>query len=266
MKICKFYVNGNCKEQNCKFNHIDNICKNYFFNGCLDLHCQLIHKYKLNKNNNSKKVNTECYDPSYKPHDMVVKLILNKCDVENLSDRDVFLCPNLFLNENDLYNQLLNEINNTGIKDIFKLWHGDTHYIADDHLKWKKNCPTFNYIIDKISKYFDIQVKATRFNLYKNSNEFKPYHFDAAAFDPEKSKIQNITIGVSFGITREIAFEHAIHKNTVSFPLSNGMIYGFNKQINLDWRHGIPAIHPDNYNDNGRISIIIWGATNSIKT
>jgi hypothetical protein len=43
------------------------------------------------------------------------------------------------------------------------------------------------------------------------------------------------------------------------------MVYGFSKQVNIDWRHGIPQIHPDNYNNNGRISIIIWGYKKLIK-
>jgi hypothetical protein len=86
-------------------------------------------------------------------------------------------------------------------------------------------------------------VKATRFNYYENSNHFKPYHFDAAAFDEEKAKFQNVTIGVSFGAIRDIAFEHAISKNTVSFPLVDGMIYGFNKQVNIDFAvSGFPEV------------------------
>jgi len=185
-------------------------------------------------------------------------LILNKDDTNNLSERDVFLCPNIFTNS-DYYNTLLEEIKQIGKNDIFKLWHGDTHYIVDDHINWKKLCPKFIEVIDTIKEYFGLDVKATRFNWYENSNHFKPYHFDAAAFDEEKAKFQNITIGVSFGATRDIAFEHAVSKNTISFPLIDKMIYGFSKQVNIDWRHGIPQIHPDNFSNQGRISIIIWG-------
>jgi hypothetical protein len=268
-KICKFYIKGNCKEQSCKFKHVDNVCRNYFFGECNKEHCKFDHSYKItnkenkeNKLDNKKKykkfVNTENYNPSYKPHDMIVKLILNKDDTNNLSERDVFLCPNIFTNS-DYYNTLLEEIKQIGKNDIFKLWHGDTHYIVDDHINWKKLCPKFIEVIDTIKEYFGIDVKATRFNWYENSNHFKPYHFDAAAFDEEKAKFQNITIGVSFGATRDIAFEHAISKNTVSFPLIDKMVYGFSKQVNIDWRHGIPQIHPDNFSDQGRISIIIWG-------
>jgi len=265
-KVCKFYIKGNCKEQSCKFKHVDNICRNYFFGECNKENCKFDHSYKItnkenkldNKKKNKKFVNTENYNPSYKPHDMIVKLILNKDDTNNLSERDVFLCPNIFTNS-DYYNTLLEEIKQIGKNDIFKLWHGDTHYIVDDHINWKKLCPKFIEVIDTIKEYFGLDVKATRFNWYENSNHFKPYHFDAAAFDEEKAKFQNITIGVSFGATRDIAFEHAVSKNTISFPLIDKMIYGFSKQVNIDWRHGIPQIHPDNFSNQGRISIIIWG-------
>ena len=253
-KICKFYVKGSCKEQACKFKHVDNICRNYFFGECSKDSCKFDHTYKLKKGN-KKFVNTENYNPSYKPHDMIVKVMLNKNDTNNISERDVFLCPNIFTGS--YYDVLLNEIKEIGKDDIFKLWHGDTHYIVDDHINWKKLCPKFMETINIVKEYFGIEVKATRFNFYENSNHFKPYHFDAAAFDEQKAKFQNITIGISFGATREIAFEHAVSKNTVSFPLVNGMVYGFSKQVNIDWRHGIPQVQP--YSNQGRISIIIWG-------
>jgi len=263
-KICKFYVKGNCKEKECKYIHKNNICRNYFFGECNTLECNRNHEYKLNK----KKINTENYNPEYREHSMVVKIITSK--IVQPKENDVFLTPNLFCDENDkfIYNKLLNEIKETGINDIFKLWHGDTHLIADDHVKWKKLCPTFNYIIETLESFYGIEIKASRFNWYKDSNDFKPYHFDAAAIDIKKAESQNMTIGVSFGATREIAFEHAefnrIINNkkercTVSFPLVNGMTYGFGKKINIEWRHGIPQIHPSNYSDEGRISIIVWG-------
>jgi len=284
-KVCKFYVKGNCRDgDSCKFNHINNICRNYFLGTCTKEGCTFSHEYKLepskdqpknennkdkdkNNNNNNKKhrpkkfVNTENYEPSFRPHDMIVKLIMKPEDSNSLTERDLFLCPGLFQDQT-IYKKLLDEIKNTGKNDIFKLWHGDTHYIVDDHINWKKLCPTFSDVINKIKTYFGVEVKATRFNYYENSSHFKPYHFDAAAFDEEKAKFQNITIGVSFGATRDIAFEHAVSKNTISFPLIDGMIYGFCKKINIDWRHGIPQIHPDNFSNDGRISIIIWGYKN----
>jgi phosphoribosylglycinamide formyltransferase 2 len=55
------------------------------------------------------------------------------------------------------------EMNSTGLEDkeLWKLWHGDTHLIADDKKGWKKNCPVFNSVIERIKEYFNMDVKAT---------------------------------------------------------------------------------------------------------
>ena len=102
-------------------------------------------------------------------------------------------------------------------------------------------------------------MKATRFNLYEDSSQWKPFHHDAAAVKPDKAKTQNITIGISFGLEREAAFEHAKTKTVVSLPLPNGSIYVFNKDVNIEWKHGILQMKPENMVDEGRISIIAWG-------
>jgi alkylated DNA repair dioxygenase AlkB len=139
------------------------------------------------------------------------------------------------------------------------LWHGDSHLIADDHLNWKNKCPTFNHIIKRLAEYFGMDVKATRFNWYRDSSEWKPYHHDAAAVDASKAMKQNFTVGVSFGLTRDAAFEHAKTRTTVEFPLTDGSVYCFSKDVNIEWRHGIPQVPPSQYSDKGRISIIAWG-------
>lgn len=71
---------------------------------------------------------------------------------------------------------------------MWKLWHGDSHLIADDKLNWKKKCPTFDKVINAIKDYFKMDVKATRLNWYRDSAEWKPFHFDAAAVKPDKAK------------------------------------------------------------------------------
>ena len=54
--------------------------------------------------------------------------------------------------------------------------------IADDKQgNWKKRCPTFLKVVKKMTEYFNMDVKATRFNWYKDSSQWKPFHHDAAA-------------------------------------------------------------------------------------
>ena len=52
---------------------------------------------------------------------------------------------------------------------------------------------------------------------------------------------------------------HAKTKQTIDIPLDNDSLYAFSKDINIEWRHGIPQITPDKYKNEGRISIIAWG-------
>jgi hypothetical protein len=262
-KVCKFYVSGKCKEgAQCKFKHEENICKDYFFGDCKTVDCKYKHTSKL-KAKNIKKKNTETFEPVYKPADIQVYIAdSSKAEYQNkYSSRDVIIAPNLFCDVNDktIYENLLKELESNKNTDLWKLWHGDTHLIADDHINWKKNAPTFKMIIDKIAKYFRMDVKATRLNWFRDSNDFKPMHHDAAAIDPEKAKKQNLTIGVSFGATREIAFEKADNRTLVSIPLPNGTTYGFASQVNVEWRHGVLAIEPDKAHNEGRISVIAWG-------
>ena len=276
-KICKHHVENKCKHgSQCKFAHVENVCRHYFFGNCKHGDkCKFSHQYKLHNNKpqqNRKliKKNTETFVPSHKPRDMTVHVGNPTTSQYNkpIHSRDVVVVPNLLCNEDDMtiYNKLLEEIKESGVeeKGVWKLWHGDSHLIADDHLNWKNKCPTFNHVIERLTKYFNMDVKATRFNWYRDSNEWKPYHHDAAAVDPEKAKIQNFTVGVSFGMTRDAAFEHATTKTTVEFPLTNGSVYCFAKDVNVEWRHGIPQLPPSQYNKTehqmGRISVIAWGS------
>lgn len=48
---------------------------------------------------------------------------------------------------------------------LLKLWHGDTHLIADDHTAWKKNAPTFAMVHERLRTFFNMDIKATRFNV-----------------------------------------------------------------------------------------------------
>ena len=40
-------------------------------------------------------------------------------------------------------------------------------------------------ILDKLRDYFGMHIEATRLNWYRDSNEWKPFHHDAAAIKVE---------------------------------------------------------------------------------
>ena len=124
------------------------------------------------------------------------------------------MVSDLFGDPNDLttYNNLLYEIQNCGVEKhrLWQSWHNDSHVIADDKVgNWKDKCPTFTSVVTKMAEYFDMDVQATRFNWYRDSSEWKPFHHDAAAIKEKFARTQNFTLAASFGAERDAAFEHA---------------------------------------------------------
>ena len=74
--------------------------------------------------------------------------------------------------------------------------------------------------------------------------------------------MQNFTVAVSFGCTRNVAFEHATTKTVIGVPQADGMVYCFSRDTNAIWRHGILQDIP--VREEGRISIICWGKIEQI--
>ena len=57
-------------------------------------------------------------------------------------------------------------------------WHEGCHLVT----KKPEGCKTFKDIIARVAKYFDIELKSvgTRFNWYRDSSDWKPFHHDSA--------------------------------------------------------------------------------------
>jgi len=296
--VCRDWMKGYCSHSPCRFIHDPELCMEFYSTLKCDGLCGKNHFVNLNPNQNFNKqnktqsthngkhngkhdgkhdkiprkpVNTETFTPDYTPPEMrlLFETSLNKMNTElKFQSNDVVVVPDLFADRPNIYSELLEEIFGTKFnkQDLIIPWHEGCHLIVDDKLDWKKDCPTFNLVIDRIAKYFNMDIKATRFNWMQNLNDHKFFHYDGAALKPEIAKKQNSTIGVSFGYTRDIAFQVASHpdcRKVISIPLPNGYTYLFNKDVNIDWRHGVLPIKTSlDYKSkpsDGRISIIAWG-------
>lgn len=183
----------------------------------------------------------------------------------------------------ETYMSLADELESINERSRGKLlipWHKANHLIANDKYKggsWKNECPTFQKIIDDITNGFNIAANATRVNIYRSGengrwgqSESKPFHHDRAAKTPGLS--QNITVGVSLGRDREVAFRHTKKKKSpddpwyhirsgalISTTCRSGSIYAFARDVNCEFQHGVlPSRHED-HDDLDRISIIVWG-------
>ena len=206
--------------------------------------------------------NTTDFNPSHQPPDMRIVYQHGGSKFQRpVTVRDVILVSGLFEDQDHIYQQLSDEISQSGLsqKQLWKSWHGDTHFIADDHLGWKNSCPTFQKILSKIADFFEMNIKATRLNHYTDSNEWKPFDHDAAAVKKDKAETQNFTVAVSFGLEREAAFQHAKRGTILSVPCPNGSVYVFSRDVNIIWKHGIRQMKPEHYTHQGRYSIIAWG-------
>lgn len=222
-------------------------------------------KTKKSKNGHKSKhkKNTESFEPDFSAPDcrIVVGLPTKKFG-RPYSVHDIVMVPQLVCDQNDqsLYQQLVDEIQAIGRDNLLVEWHGDTHLIANDKImggKWKEKMPAFKHIVDRMQEYFDMDIKATRFNWYRDSKDWKPYHHDAAAVKARFAQTQNCTVAVSVGQERECAFQHATTGTVVSCPQPNGCAYAFGRDVNLEWRHGVLPTKKEDCT--GRISIIAWG-------
>ena len=113
--------------------------------------------------------------------------------------------------------------------------------------------------------------------LYDNSDsaDWKAYHHDSAAFNPKRAKNQNITVGVSFGATRELSFLRAYNNENnaapqqhnpvrMYFPQTNNGVFTFGRDVNIQWKHGVNALPSEEHDGKGRISIILWGLAKNV--
>jgi hypothetical protein len=214
------------------------------------------------KRTSGKGANTLSFDPktSIQRPDMRI-IVGDKADNygNKLTHDDVVIIKHFF-EESNLYSKLLEELKEKGINESdFIEWHEGSHLIT----KNPDLSPTFKFIIQKMADYFgiDLSTAGTRFNLYRDNSDWKPLHHDSAAFNKERAKHQNITVGVSFGTSRELSFYHVKGKTRLSFPQENNMIFSFGKDVNIRFMHGVNALSDEEKKTNNgkRISIILWG-------
>jgi len=75
-----------------------------------------------------------------------------------------------------------------------------------------------------------------------------------------------VTVGASFGATRELTFVHVRSGVTASFPQRNGDVFAFTPELNTVFMHGVPKVGHGSQqrNDAPRLSLILWGARKTV--
>jgi hypothetical protein len=159
--------------------------------------------------------------------------------------------PELICKRNDLtlFKKLEEELK-LNVKDIVN-WSKHHKYENPEGLQ------IFDEIVKKLCEHFNIKPLHVRLNYYL-PKDWKPFHHDSHAYSNDDK--EDITIGASFGESRELEFIHDETKIKFKFPQNNGDVFVFNNDINKKFMHGIPKDHKCKGN---RISIIVWGKNNA---
>ena len=182
--------------------------------------------------------------------------------------------PELFGDEGDwsIYYKLVEEMRALQKENVkgseWISWHEGAHLVS----KAPNGSPTFEKVIDRLCEYFKIKKQSigTRFNWYRDSSDWKPFHHDSAAYNPQRARTQNITVGVSFGARRELAFLRATplesgEKMKLYFPQTNNGVFSFGRDVNILFKHGVNALPEEEQDGKGRISIVVWGLAEGVK-
>lgn len=195
---------------------------------------------------------------------MRIRALRPNAELGRISHDDVIVIPEFAckMGDWDAYYALLREIRagqeSDGVESKWESWHEGAHLLTQT----PNNSETFQEILGQLCHRFAIRQNGyigTRFNWYRDSSDWKPFHHDSAAFNRERALKQNCTVGVSFGASRELAFQHVKSRDLLYFPQTNGMLFFFGRDVNIRWRHGINALPPEQQSSKGRISIISWG-------
>ncbi len=251
---------------------------------------------RMSKRRGQKGKNTDSFDPA-STHLRPAMRVRTHLDTAHppckpLSHDDVLIVPNFVERPDELMSAMLEQMTAAQRANVddsqFISWHEGAHLIVKN-----ADCSdAFRDVMTKLCDYFHIDraTAAYRFNLYKDDEDWKAYvratapappavsprlraltltphprsfHHDSAAFNPSRARRQNITVGLSLGCERELAFKHASAGNDtlVYFPQPSGTVFSFGKAVNIRWMHGINAIPAEKRSGEPRVSIIVWGLT-----
>jgi hypothetical protein len=108
---------------------------------------------------------------------------------------------------------------------------------------------TYRDIIMLGARHFRASPVRSIINFYRNGDDSTSFHSDQYPHG------EDITVGISFGASRPLLFEHIETLQRFTFPQENGDCFAFTKEINFTFRHAVPK----QAGASGRISVIFWG-------
>eukprot|EP00435_Cladocopium_sp_Y103_P041677 s186_g11.t1 len=180
---------------------------------------------------------------------------------------DAFFLPGFLCSNEDvsLLERLRNELAEEGKE--FTDWHGARHLAHHFDAGLCQAEPKAEHrlralLVKRMEEAFGVRANAVRVNYYRNNKDYKPMHYDRGS---DENGVPQLTIGASFGATRELTLMHVKSGVTMSFPQRNGDVFAFTPELNEVFMHGVPHVMPNSpaakeEEDAGRLSLIIWAA------
>lgn len=148
----------------------------------------------------------------------------------------------------------------------FSDWHGSRHMGMQFEGEGARHDsstapPALRAVVAEMEAAFGIRASASRLNLYRSPQDYKPLHYDRGR---DNDGTPQCTVGASFGATRELTMLHVRSGVNSSFVQRNGDVFAFTPEINKVFMHGVPKIgygSPSEVEGSGeRLSLILWGS------
>eukprot|EP00746_Dinoflagellata_sp_MGD_P013289 gnl/MRDRNA2_/MRDRNA2_128647_c0_seq1.p1 gnl/MRDRNA2_/MRDRNA2_128647_c0~~gnl/MRDRNA2_/MRDRNA2_128647_c0_seq1.p1 ORF type:complete len:389 (+),score=66.60 gnl/MRDRNA2_/MRDRNA2_128647_c0_seq1:58-1224(+) len=172
-------------------------------------------------------------------------------------------CP---ADERKLFEQLRAEIQDSGLwrsrwgskgKDSYE-WtiapeggQRSTGRITGEDAVTLAKLPAHSHVLERLASLFNVVPLSWWINLYPGGRDGKNFHKDNFG--------QNITIGASFGATRNLTFRHGTSRDEFHFPQENGDVFAFRERVNNAFLHGMHPLRRDETDPGPRISVIMMG-------
>lgn len=114
----------------------------------------------------------------------------------------------------------------------------------------------FTDLVMHVLSLFDLTLVDCWANLYRHGDDTKSWHHDNYQ---DRTPRPTVTIGVSLGQARELAFQNALTGAEYRVLQENGDVFAFDEPFNNVFKHCVPAARAGE-SPGRRISVILWAS------
>lgn len=130
-----------------------------------------------------------------------------------------------------------------------------TGRMKGEDLQTLEKLPAHRHVLEHLAVLFNAEPLSWWINLYPSGRDTKNFHKDNFG--------QGITIGASFGATRDLSFRHDTCGDEFAFPQQNGDVFAFREGVNKAFLHGMHPLPRSAPDPGPRISVIMMARPRS---